>query len=240
MNLRKFSLIVLLITLSACAAPTPEIIEQTKIVEQTVEVTKIVQITETPEPTLTPTPPAPILVEDDFEDGTGWWGIEEYPDSAARIENSKLIIDVSSPNYYHIVGNEEMDPMLEAYDMAFVTELLDGAADSNLIIDFRWSDSANYAEISISGDRYLALGIYFDNEYFSIIPWTRMRAINSGPNEFRLIDFGNRIVLYANDNLLLDMPFENFGFGSIGFGIETWDSGGAIWSFDDFVVREVE
>lgn len=240
MTLRKCALILLLITLTACATPTPEIVEQTKIVEQTVEVTKIVQITTTPEPTFTPTPPAPLIAESDFEDDSGWWGFDEYDESYADIEDGKLIINIDAPNYYHLVGHEEMDPISIPYDMTFVADFLEGAVDSNLVIEFRWFDWANYAQISISGNRFIAFGVFLDNEYYSIIPWIKMRALSSGENQIRFIDTGNRIMLYANDTLLFDMPFDDLGYGSVILGLETWDSGGAIWSIDDFVVREVE
>ena len=39
---------------------------------------------------------------------------------------------------------------------------------------------------------------------------------------------------------LKSLPFDDLGYGSVILGLETWDSGGAIWSIDDFVVREVE
>lgn len=240
MMLRKCALILLLITLTACATPTPEIVEQTKIVEQTVEVTKIVQITETPAPTITPTPLAPIIVESDFQDDDGWWGIEDYETSSAHLEDDELVIEVSSANDLHFVGNEEMDPISIPYDMTFVSNFLEGAVDSDLVIEFRWFDYNNYAIISISGNRYLGFSVFLSGEFYNIIPWTKMRALSSGPNVIRFIDTGNRIILYANDDLLFDMPFEELGYGSVFLGIETWDSGGAIWSIDDFVVREVE
>lgn len=240
MMLRKCTLILLLITLTACATPTPEIVEQTKIVEQTVEVTKIVQITQTPAPTITPTPPAPIIVESDFEDDKDWWGIDDYDTSSAYLDDGKLILEVYSPNDLHLVGNEEMDPISIPYDMTFVADFLEGAVDSDLFIEFRWFDFNNYAIISISGNRFMALSLFLDNEFYNIIPWTKMRALSSGSNEIRFIDTGNRIILYANDVLMFDMPFEELGYGSVILGIETWDSGSATWSIDDFVLREVQ
>ncbi|MEN6522335.1 MAG: hypothetical protein ABFD14_01290 [Anaerolineaceae bacterium] len=56
-------LIIPLSILSACAAPTPQLVEVTRIVNQTVEVTRIVEVTSTPIPP-TPTlaiPPTPTF-----------------------------------------------------------------------------------------------------------------------------------------------------------------------------------
>ena len=215
--------------------PTAEVLIQT--VE--VEVTRVIEITSTPAPSHTPTPLPPMIFQEDFESGPNEWTLTSSTEGSSLVTDGHLVLTVDKPNWTFSSGHPDLDFLNPPFDLSVAITSLRSPRDAYAAIGFRYFDEANSANLYLDGNGFVSLGEYFEGAYYDTIPWTRVAGISRGTNLLRLVDLGNRLVAYANGNLLFDMPFETLGPGGVYFFVGAFADAHAEWAFDDIVVRQL-
>jgi hypothetical protein len=242
MNRKSFLLIVICLLILACSflgTATPEVIKETVVVEVTRELNNEIVITATPKPTQVPTELPPVILEDPFDADTGDWVTGEFDDSSAEITEGGLILSVHETNMMISSWHTEFDPFDLPFDLTVDVYPLEVIPDAFASIEFRYIDEENVADFSIDGYGQYSFGSFIDGDYYEIIPWTRSAAISRRQNSIRVLDYGDRVIVFCNGELLFNIPFEDIPPGSLGFSVSTYEEGTASFMFDNVVLREI-
>jgi hypothetical protein len=238
------ALILALLSCSLFPGFEPETVRETVIVEVTrevtQEVTREVVITATPPPTFTAKSPSAMILEEEFSGGRSGWYTGEWEDSSIVVEAGQLVLRVNVPNLLITSGHPILDYVDRGFDFTFDILHLDETSDSYAGVDFRYWDADNYAEFLVDGAGFMTFGVMLEGEYFDIIPWIRSQHVNRDQNTIRLLDYGERVVVYANEEMLFDLPFDDLSPAGVLLVAGSFDEGIAAWAFDNLVVREVE
>lgn len=237
-SIRVLLIFVIALAATSCTLlPTPAPI----VIRETVEVTREIEITSTPPPTPTATSIPATILADDFDDGPGGWRLDTTGDYSAEIRDGMLVIDVLSPNLLYRVGHRSLDFLNSPFDLEIRLDFRAGPPESYAAIDFRYIDEYNFATFFVNGAGLVAAGAVIDGQFYEHLPWIRLSAVSRDSNVIRLIDRGERVIAYANGELLFDYPFpyQFLAPGSLGISVATYDEGNATWAFDNLSIREV-
>jgi hypothetical protein len=230
-------------TVEAQLSPTaiPSTIEPTSTVEPEVIVpTELPQPTASPIPTETATPTdiPEVIYFDDFSDTTGWY---TYEDDRYGFRYSE--------EGYHIYNNISMGLIwsIREFDYEGIAlevdgTRLEGPEDSYFGVVCKFSDEGdNYYALVIADNGFYGFGIMENGEYeFMDTGFDENGAIKRGQgetNRIRGVCNGNHFLIYANNELLLDVWEDKLEEGIIGLvvGNQRSDSG-AEFRFNDFAI----
>jgi len=180
-----------------------------------------------------------VLFQDDFSDTSSGWDhfddgevITEYVDGAYQI-----IINIENTDVWSNPGLSFEDTVVEVD-----ATKQDGPDDNDFGIICRYQDPSNFYYFLISSDGFYTIAkwgggeqvlISSDNMEYSDI-------INQGyaSNKIRADCIGNRLVLWVNDQILVEATDTAFTTGDVGLIAGTFGTPGTDIIFDDFMVRE--
>ena len=222
----------------ASDAPTPAMIEAQEVRE--------VVITATPEPTPTAVPQAALLFQDDFEAGEGEWLVEELPEYSMYIRHGRFIIELQQPQGFAHSENSDL-LLLNTYSLEVDISYIFGPSKSEAGISFRCDpDEESWLGVSFDADGFFIIssGTTSDNQLViaDILPYAQVPSIQVGPvtNHIRVVDDNNQVTVYVNDELVTTFPYELLPPGCPAFFVRTFDEGGAVWAFDNLLIRAID
>ncbi len=205
-------------------------------------------------PRVTPTPtPAPEELSDmlaairetepiftaDFRRDDGTWGTESDENAARFFEWGAYHIQVQAENW---AAWTTTDVEVTDFYLEVETAHVAGPLDNEFGVLFRYEDGENFYLFSISSDGYYRLQKLVDDEWETIIPWTRSRAIKTGEesvNRLGLLADKTRIVLLVNDEVLDEVEDDTFAVGTVGLAAAAFDEGGVEIAFDNLSIWEL-
>lgn len=246
---RRFILVVpAVFSLIACTllpTPTPVTLVETVEVEVTRPVTQRVVITARPSSTPPATPEPRSLFADDFEAGEGEWSVETIPQGAVSVVDGELTIEVSEANFLLRASHPALD-LLDTYSMEVDISYVSGPTIAEAGIGLRCG-SDQVLDLGIAADGTFSIfraisvgatGLDFDD----IIPYVQTSAINRGQalNRVRIVDDNKEVIVHVNAELVAKFPFDEIPPGCPGLYVRTFKEGGAVWSFDNLSIRELE
>jgi hypothetical protein len=214
---------------------------QTVEVEVTRPVTQEVVVTVTPSPTPPATPEPQSLFADDFEAGAGEWSVEEFPEGSVSVVDGKLSIEVREPNWTIPASHPELD-LLDTYSLEVDISYVSGPTGSEAGFALRCG-SDQWLDVALDADGYFSIFRFVSGgEFDDIIPYVRISAINRGQalNRVRIVDDNKELIVHVNEELVAKVPFEEIPPGCPVLYIGTFAEGGAVWTFDNLSVREIE
>lgn len=228
--------IVVLAILSCDFSPSPT----PRIVVHTIEVpvTQLVPVTSTPEPTPFPTPTPPIILQEDFESGPADWFVATDASGSSAVEDGKLLVTITEPNWTWYTGNRALDFLNSPFDLSVTLTHEDGPRESYGAVSFRYFDPDNNAQVYVDGNGFVSAGMFLGGEYIVVVPWTRPSTSGRGPYLLRLVDSGRRIAAYLNNELVFDIPFEDLRLGGVSLFVGAYEEAPATWGFDDIRISE--
>jgi hypothetical protein len=183
-------------------------------------------------------PPNSILWRDDFSDPNSGWSERSDSDSMSYLEGE-----------FQISLNSTMTDLITRPSKAFPADVIievdtynAASTDNN---DFgvicRMQDLDNFYFFEIASDGYAVIGMFQANkmQYLSSDKMVSVNGINAGamPNHIRAECIGNRLRLYANENLVAETTDSTFtAGGDVGLLAGSFDVGGIDIRFDNFIV----
>ena len=266
MNNKKAFLLILFtfllpgIFISGCNLPagqTAQTVDITKEVEavttKIVEVTKEIIITSTPLPTLSPSPLPQIFFQEDFTLDNGEWKFDlesDDPKAYYKYVNGELELGVAQDRSRGeiIFNHPAMEGLDNGYDLSFDTKLVGGDERYTTFgVNVRDSFSSRL-KFSFTQTGLYRLAYFVEDEWRDVISWTREPAIKpEGFNTIRIMDDGTRIIVYANDKLLFNIPVELPPVGLVNFYMEVLtdpDSKAALvegtWALDNVIIHAIK
>jgi hypothetical protein len=194
-------------------------------------------------PTAAPRPTAAsagfgnILLKDNFDNPKSSSLTEDKTDNATySFVDGAYAINLQTPKYL------VWSPLDGSYgDMAIEvdTALDKGPSESAAGLIFRFQDEDNFYFFSVSGEGSYSLDLYKKNDRKTLIDWTDSPAIKGQGkvNHLRVETEGDRIRLFVNDTLLDEISDDSFRKGQVALAVNTFNKGGATFTFDNLIVR---
>jgi hypothetical protein len=183
--------------------------------------------------------PPGVLFQDDFSDTSSGWD---------QVDDGEVITDYVDDAYQIVVNIDNTDvwanPGLSFTDTVVEVEAtkLDGPDDNDLGVICRYQGPSNFYLFMISSDGFYTIAKWVGGEHM-LISSDNMEysdAINQGyaTNKIRADCIGSRLVLWVNDQVLMEATDTDFTTGDVGLIAGTFDIPGTDIMFDNFVVRE--
>jgi hypothetical protein len=180
-----------------------------------------------------------ILFQDDFSDPTSGWVTQRSANQIMDYEKNSFRIWVNQPNfdYWSVPNLRFTDIRIEV-----TASKVAGPDDNDFGIICRYKDSNNFYSFLISSDGYFGISKRKDGVH-QIIGAEGMKhstKILSGnaKNRLRADCIGTSLILYVNDEKLLETQDSDFAVGDVGLLAGSFNSTGVDILFNSFVARK--
>lgn len=119
---------------------------------------------------------------------------------------------------------------------------INGPKDSAAGLIFHYQDDKNFYLFTITGDGRYGLDMYKDDKLTTLIDWTESSAIKAAGdlNALRVETVGDKIRLYANDELLDEISDGTFRRGKAAIAVNTFEDPKLTVIFDNLIVRSLK
>ncbi len=177
-----------------------------------------------------------VLFRDDFEDPQVS-DLGESEDSSSRYayEQGSYIIEVKQAEtlVWALVEGTYRDVVIEtSYSVPA------NSADVAAGLIFHYQDPKNFYLFSVSNDGYYALELLKDDQWVTLIDWTKHNVINAAKNRLRVVLNGDEITLFVNDRQLEKTRDPTFTSGEVGLAVTSFAEPGAIVSYSEITIRK--
>lgn len=181
-----------------------------------------------------------ILFKDDFSSKNSGWGlwnkdgalVEYHPSGGLRI-----LVTESQYDFWSVSGRKFTDVQIEVDAM-----MIGGPQDNDFGVICRYQDENNFYMMVISSDGYYGIAKMKDGQYRMIgaeqLQYSTAIAQGQSTNRLRGDCVGNRLVLYVNDQMLMETADADFGSGDVGLLAGAYDEPNVDILFDNFVVKK--
>jgi hypothetical protein len=175
---------------------------------------------------------------DDFTDPASGWGAASHETYVRGYQKGEYLIQIDVPQWFvwTTAGRSSNDVDIN------VTARSAGQFNNHFGIVCRYEEQAFYY-FAVSSDGYY--GIFEHVADGQLLPLSGTDMLFSSflnpqgmQNDIRAVCEGDRLALYANGQLLVEVENDNLDTGDVGVAAGTLKTGGtSIW-FDDFEVRK--
>jgi hypothetical protein len=177
-----------------------------------------------------------VLFRDDFEDPQAS-NLGESEDRSSRYayDQGNYVIEVKQSEMlvWALVEGTYRDVVIET---SYSVPANSANVAAGLI--FHYQDSNNFYLFSVSNDGYYALELLKDDQWVTLIDWTKHNVINAAKNRLRVVLNGDEITLFVNDRQLEKTRDPTFTSGEIGLAVTSFDKAGAIVRYDEITIRK--
>ena len=177
-----------------------------------------------------------VLFRDDFEDPQAS-NLGEREDRSSRYayDQGNYVIEVKQSEMlvWALVEGTYRDVVIET---SYSVPANSANVAAGLI--FHYQDSNNFYLFSVSNDGYYALELLKDDQWVTLIDWTKHNVINAAKNRLRVVLNGDEITLFVNDRQLEKTRDPTFTSGEIGLAVTSFDKAGAIVRYDEITIRK--
>jgi len=177
-----------------------------------------------------------VLFRDDFEDPQAS-NLGESEDRSSRYayDQGNYVIEVKQSEMlvWALVEGTYRDVVIET---SYSVPANSANVAAGLI--FHYQDSNNFYLFSVSNDGYYALELLKDDQWVTLIDWTKHNVINAAKNRLRVVLNGDEITLFVNDRQLEKTRDPTFTSGEIGLAVTSFDKAGAIVHYDEITIRK--
>ena len=176
-----------------------------------------------------------LCYQDDFSDpSTGWYTGDDGSISYSYTDGEYLI-GVSKNNWisWATIGEDLQDSITTVN-----VRPKKSTGDGGFGLICRYVNDHNYYGLEVSEDGYHSIWRYDNGEYVFLSYWAFSELIpQSQEMQITASCVGDRLSLAVNDTLLAEVTDSTFRSGDMGLFSETYDIGGLVAAFDNFVLR---
>jgi hypothetical protein len=177
-----------------------------------------------------------VLFEDDFSRTSSGWDQVDTEEAITDYGDDVYRIQLFTSDYVAWAG-----PYVDFTDVIIEVESYkaSGGDDNGFGIICRHEDVENFYFLEISSDGYAWIGKMYLAE-FELLDSTESSRINLGnaTNNLKAECVGNRLALYVNGTLELEVLDSDLSHGDVGLIAETYETPSTEILFDNFVVTK--
>ena len=176
---------------------------------------------------------------DSFDDNSNEWFVGDYRDqfvSGSRsIINGKYRWEVQAYQPSRFSAVPKVDPVSD-FHLIVDAKRVSGTQSSLYGLLFRRLDRNNFYLFQINDDRYFAFELLDQDEWTTLIGWTKTSAIHPGEvNQLAVRGEGSHFEFFINDEFVGEGDDSEFSSGTVGLVIGFPNAGDkAVFEFDNF------
>lgn len=175
------------------------------------------------------------LYFDDFAASGPDWSLFTDDEVSSRIEDGRMVIDVDVEN---TVAWATLEQEYDNVDIEVETAKLAGPEDNGFGVLLRYQDGDNFYLFEISSDGFYRASLLEDDEWATLIEWTRSDVINlDGPNVMAVESQGPRFTLFINGVQVDQVSDDTFDRGRIGLAARAISEPHVSIGFDNLSLR---
>jgi hypothetical protein len=189
------------------------------------------------------TPVAPVRLgsglTDSFDDNSNEWFVGDYRDQfvagSRSITNGKYRWEVQAYQPSRFSAVPKVDPVSDFY-LIVDAKRVSGTQSSLYGLLFRRLDRNNFYLFQINDDQYFAFELLDQDEWTTLIDWTKTSAIHPGEvNQLAVRGEGSHFEFFINDEFVGEADDSEFSSGTVGLVIGFPNAGDrAVFEFDNF------
>jgi S1-C subfamily serine protease len=175
------------------------------------------------------------LFFDDFSDAESGWSTPAGQTHAVYYDKGQLVIDVNVEDtlVWSVLEQEYAD-----VDFQVETTRLGGPYDNAFGMMLRAQDQDNFYLVEISSDGFYRIGLFENNEWISLVDWTKTDLIDlGGKNSMAVEAHANRITLYLNGVQADRVYDDTFSSGLLGLVAHSLSEPYVSMGFDNVRLR---
>lgn len=175
-----------------------------------------------------------VLFQDDFSSTRSGWDREVYEFGSTDYGDDVYRIELTAPEYTAWANpSEDFTDVVIEVD----TYKASGGDDNGFGVLCRYEDVENFYMFEISSDGYAWIGKLFDGEFEDLeVIESNEIEIGKATNSLRVECVGNRLSLFINGSLEIEVFDSDLTEGDVGLIAETFTSDTTEILFDNFVV----
>jgi hypothetical protein len=204
----------------------------------TIEPTQTLEPSPTPKPSISPSPTATleIIYHDPFTLGETWWyeiSDEDFGFELTQENNYRVYVNILNARVWSVREMEYSDIHLEV-DVS----LISGAEDGYFGLFCRFIDEDNYYALVIGVNGYGGILKVTDGEFEELTSVSQsVDILPAGEiNRVQAECVGNKLSVFANDHLLVEIQDDDHLSGEVGLLVGTRLSGPIEVIFDNFTI----
>ncbi len=177
-----------------------------------------------------------ILFQDNFDNPvSSALPTSEDNDSRYAYEQGRYVIEVKQPELlvWSLIDGTYRNVTIEA---SYITPRNTSNVAAGLI--FHYQDEDNFYLFSVSNDGYYALELLQNNQWTTLIDWTKHQAIDPERNRIKVELRNDKIVLYVNNKQIDQTRDPTFTDGNVALAVTSFDKGGAVVGFEEITISQ--
>lgn len=181
-----------------------------------------------------------VLFKDDFSNSNSGWG--EWTKEGALVAYDpsgglRILVTETQYDFWSVSGRQFSDVQMEVDAM-----LIGGPTDNDFGLICRYLDESNFYMLLVSSDGYYGIAKMKDGQYSMIgsdqLQYSMAIAQGQSTNRLRGDCVGQNLVLYVNDQKLMETVDGDFASGDVGLLAGAYDEPSVDILFDNFVVKK--
>lgn len=184
----------------------------------------------------------PLFLSDTFSSNENHWFTGDFSDEFATgsqlITNGTYRWEMKAHQSVGWWAFPDVSPVSDFY-LTVEAKQVSGPESSSYGIVFRMVDDANYYVFLISDNGQFGLSLLHNNQWKTLIDWTRTSAIQPGKvNRLTVSAEGSYFVFFISDQFVSEMSDSQLSRGIAGVVVELYNANdAAIFEFDNFELR---
>lgn len=181
-----------------------------------------------------------VLFKDDFSNSNSGWG--EWTKEGALVSYDpsgglRILVTETQYDFWSVSGRQFSDVQIEVDAM-----LIGGPTDNDFGLICRYLDESNFYMLLVSSDGYYGIAKMKEGQYSMIgsdqLQYSTAIAQGQSTNRLRGDCVGQNLVLYVNDQKLMETVDGDFASGDVGLLAGAYDEPSVDILFDNFVVKK--
>lgn len=171
-----------------------------------------------------------------FRGDEGRWNLAVDDEVRRFLQTSTLRLNILAEQ---TVGWSQTNWTIDDFYLEVDTFHVSGPLDNEFGVVFRYVDVKNFYLFAASHDGYYTLQKMVDGEWDDLIPWTVSAAVNDGidaQNQLAVLAEQDHFTLLINGHQVATVEDSTFARGYVALAAGSFEVGGVIVAFDDFVL----
>jgi S1-C subfamily serine protease len=181
-------------------------------------------------------PGVDIILEDEFEDNTNGWHLEEYIEANVTLDRGQLLMDIFEENIYAF-SELQNTSFYESVILGTYINILNSVGDADFGLICGYQDEGNFTALEISEDGFYTIWALVNNRFTTLVEWAESDIIpDTGPYILTAYCGEDLLYLGVNGTKLVESYNPDYRGGNVGLIAGTYQNPNFSIGFENFLI----